>query len=118
MPRRLAYSFALVLALGICSAFVFVSRSPVPLRAWLENPGGSFKIAEGENPSPVVLALPQPQPLSAMAQLGKLVFYDTSFSSSGKLSCASCHSPDHFYGPAGDEPAVMGGPHLQMQGVR
>ncbi len=115
---RIVYGLALVLALGICAALVFVLRSPVPLETWLANPAGSFMIAEGENPSPVTMTLPQPQPLSAMAQLGKLVFYDTSFSSSGKLACASCHSPDHFYGPAGDLPAVMGGPYLRSQGVR
>ena len=53
-----------------------------------------------------------------MAQLGKLLFYDTSLSFSGGLSCASCHSPDHAYGPATDKPAVMGGPALKDQGVR
>jgi cytochrome c peroxidase len=78
----------------------------------------SFKIAEGANPSPVKLIRAVPQPLSAMAQLGKLVFYDTSFSSSGKLACASCHEPNHFYGPSSDLPAVMGGPDLNRQGVR
>ncbi len=53
-----------------------------------------------------------------MAQLGKLLFYDTSLSFSGGLSCASCHSADHAYGPATDKPAAMGGPTLKDQGVR
>jgi len=53
-----------------------------------------------------------------MAQLGKLLFYDTSLSFSGGLSCASCHSPDHAYGPATDKPVVMGGPDLKSEGVR
>src|SRR5579872_2358972 len=78
----------------------------------------SADLLSGENPHPVRLLRPAAAPLSAMAQLGKLLFYDTSLSFSGGLSCASCHSPDHAYGPATDKPAVMGGPDLRSQGVR
>jgi cytochrome c peroxidase len=53
-----------------------------------------------------------------MAQLGREVFFDPNLSSSGRLSCASCHSPDHAYGPTSDEPAANGGPDLTRQGVR
>ncbi len=53
-----------------------------------------------------------------MARLGRAVFYDAALSSSGRLSCASCHSPEHAYGPPGDAPAVNGGPRLARQGVR
>ena len=53
-----------------------------------------------------------------MAQLGQQIFYDTSFSASGQLSCASCHSPQHAYGPPNDGPVVLGGPTLSSQGVR
>ncbi|MFZ2007447.1 MAG: cytochrome c peroxidase [Stellaceae bacterium] len=70
------------------------------------------------NPHPVRLVRSESKPLSAMAQLGKLLFYDTSLSFSGRLSCASCHSPDHAYGPATGKPAVMGGPALKDEGVR
>jgi cytochrome c peroxidase len=53
-----------------------------------------------------------------MAELGKLIFHDASLSSSGRLSCATCHSPDHAYGPAADTPVMDGGPDLSRQGVR
>jgi cytochrome c peroxidase len=53
-----------------------------------------------------------------MASLGKEIFYDTSLSSSGKLACVSCHSPDHAYGPPTDAPVVLGGPHLILRGMR
>ena len=53
----------------------------------------------GANPHPVQLVLPPSAPLSAVAQLGQQIFYDTSLSASGKQSCASCHSPQHSYGP-------------------
>lgn len=118
MPKRLIAGLALVAALGIATITIVVLSSPVPAGTWLSNPVASFKIAEGVNPSPVALTRATPQPLSAMAQLGQLVFDDTSFSSSGKLACASCHQADHFYGPPSDLPAVMGGPALETQGVR
>lgn len=72
----------------------------------------------GVNPSPVQLRRPPVAPLSSMAQLGKLIFYDASLSSSGELSCASCHSPDHAYGPTNDGPVMLGGASLKRQGAR
>jgi cytochrome c peroxidase len=72
----------------------------------------------GENPNPVHLVRPPAAPLSAVAQLGRQIFYDTRFSSSGQLSCASCHSPQHAYGPPNDGPVMLGGPKLTSQGVR
>jgi cytochrome c peroxidase len=64
----------------------------------------------GENPNPVHLVRPSVQPLSAMARLGKDIFFDTTLSSSGKMACASCHSPDHAYGPPNDASVMLGGP--------
>ncbi len=72
----------------------------------------------GENPNPIHLVRPRAAPLSAMARLGQQIFYDTSFSSSGRLSCASCHSPQRAYGPPNDGPVMLGGPDLSRQGVR
>lgn len=53
-----------------------------------------------------------------MAQLGRDVFFDPRLSSSGRLSCASCHSPAHAYGPPGNGPVVLGGPALTRPGLR
>jgi len=72
----------------------------------------------GENPNPVRLARPKVQPLSFMAKLGKDLFFDTSLSASGKMACASCHSPDHAYGPSNDAPVMLGGPDLTLPGAR
>jgi cytochrome c peroxidase len=74
--------------------------------------------AAGDNPHPIHLIRPPVAPLSAMAQLGRQIFYDASLSSSGKLSCASCHSPEHAYGPPTDSPVMLGGPSLTRQGAR
>jgi cytochrome c peroxidase len=72
----------------------------------------------GENPNPVHLVRSPVQPFSAMAKLGRELFFDTSLSSSGKIACASCHSPDHAYGPPNDAPVMLGGPDLTTEGAR
>ncbi|MCK1392872.1 cytochrome c peroxidase [Bradyrhizobium sp. 1] len=72
----------------------------------------------GLNPNPVRLMRPPVAPLSAMALLGREIFYDASLSSSGMLSCASCHSADHAYGPPNDGPVMRGGANLLRQGAR
>lgn len=56
--------------------------------------------------------------LSDAAALGKLLFYDPSLSASGRMSCASCHSPAHAYGPPNGLAAQLGGPDLHAQGTR
>jgi cytochrome c peroxidase len=76
------------------------------------------QIQPGENPNPVHLVRRPAAPLSAMARLGKDIFFDTGLSSSGKLACASCHSPDHAYGPPNDGPVMLGGPTLTLPGAR
>jgi len=76
------------------------------------------KSLPGENPTPIHLIRRPAQPLSAMAKLGRDIFFDASLSSSGKISCASCHSPDHAYGPPNDGPVMLGGPDLTQPGIR
>ncbi len=75
-------------------------------------------LADGVNPYPVRLKRPPAEPLSAMAELGREIFYDSDLSASGQMSCATCHSPADHYGPPGDAPAMLGGPKLDEQGVR
>jgi cytochrome c peroxidase len=77
-----------------------------------------LKLAQGDNPWPVHLHRPPAAPLSAMARLGARIFHDATLSGSGKLSCASCHVPDHAFGPADAGPAAFGGTDLTRQGVR
>jgi cytochrome c peroxidase len=57
--------------------------------------------------------------LFAQAALGEKIFHDASLSSSGRLSCASCHDPDHAF--AGNEPTQavpIGGAGLNVAGFR
>lgn len=85
--------------------------------------GGTMALAadpppQAANPHPRVLLLPPVRPLSAMAQLGDRLFHDPRLSASGRMSCVSCHSPAHAYGPPGDASVVLGGPNARTPGVR
>jgi cytochrome c peroxidase len=75
-------------------------------------------LARGFDPHPVMLREPPARPLSAVAQLGAKLFHDPRLSGSERLSCASCHSPAHAYGPPNGVPVVLGGPRLHTPGVR
>ena len=118
MRHRASLAAITVVAVAAIVAGGAVGRAPLPLTAWIAHPLASFRLAHGDNPYPARLVRPPAPPLSAMAQLGRLVFFDASLSSSGRLSCASCHSPQHAYGPPGSAPAMAGGVTLTRQGVR
>ncbi|QJP71398.1 cytochrome-c peroxidase [Burkholderia glumae] len=53
-----------------------------------------------------------------MTALGKQMFFDPSLSGSGKLACASCHSPQHAFTPANALSVQLGGDDLRQQGFR
>ncbi|WP_394782002.1 cytochrome-c peroxidase [Undibacterium sp.] len=56
--------------------------------------------------------------LSPAAAVGKHLFFDASLSASGKMSCATCHDPDHAYGPPNDLAVQLGGSDLHQPGTR
>lgn len=56
--------------------------------------------------------------LSPAAALGKRLFFDQSLSASGKMSCATCHDPDHAYGPPNGLAVQLGGADLRQPGTR
>jgi cytochrome c peroxidase len=76
-----------------------------------------------EPPAPAVSARPpspraQPPEPSALARAGKRLFFDASLSASGKMSCATCHDPNHAYGPPDEREVELGGPNLDQPGTR
>ncbi len=75
-------------------------------------------LPDGANPHPVQLLLPPRKPLSAVARLGRKLFFYTGLSGSGRMSCASCHDPAHAYAPANSLSVQFGGGHLSRPGVR
>ena len=118
ISARVSVIAGMLAGAGLLAMAALVSYSPVPLRLWERAPREAFWLALGENPHPVKLLLPAAAPLSAMAQLGKRLFYDERLSASGRMSCASCHNPAFAYGPVGRSPVVMGGPHMSTPGFR
>lgn len=73
--------------------------------------------AGGPAPTPEP-ATPPPPALSARAQLGELIFNDSSLSGSGKLSCASCHDPAFAHGPPNGLATQIGGAGMDRLGLR
>lgn len=90
--------------------------------------GGGWSVAAASRPAdttPADAAIRQwvrypsiPDHLSAQAELGKRLFFDTNLSASKRMSCASCHSPAHAYGPPNGRAVQLGGPHLDRAGTR
>lgn len=62
--------------------------------------------------------VPSEVQLSPTAQVGKKLFFDKTLSASGKMACATCHDPDHAYGPPNDLAVQPGGPKLFDAGTR
>ncbi|HEY8906146.1 MAG TPA: cytochrome-c peroxidase, partial [Rhodoferax sp.] len=55
---------------------------------------------------------------AAMTAMGRILFFDTTLSASGRMSCANCHDPAHAMGPANSLSVQLGGPKLQDVGNR
>jgi cytochrome c peroxidase len=112
LVRRAAALGIVLAAAGACAwALAFPERAPHAVGEIVEQ-------LTGANPHPVHLVRPAVAPLSAMALLGRQIFFDRTLSASGKLSCASCHSPAHAYGPPNALPVQLGGPSMTIQGDR
>lgn len=56
--------------------------------------------------------------VAALTALGRAIFFDASLSASGKISCATCHSPQHAFGPANDLAVQVAGTDLKSPGMR
>jgi cytochrome c peroxidase len=56
--------------------------------------------------------------VKALTALGREMFFDPSLSASGKMSCASCHSPLNAFGPPNSLPVQLGGRELDQFGIR
>lgn len=78
---------------------------------------GSTSSAAGQKPFYALMAERRPS-IPRLTELGKALFVDPALSASGKLACASCHSPDHAFGPANDLSVQPGGVEMTRTGVR
>jgi cytochrome c peroxidase len=55
---------------------------------------------------------------AALTALGRDLFFDPALSASGKISCATCHDPQHDFGPPNDLAVQRGGDDGSSFGVR
>ncbi|HEX3942911.1 MAG TPA: cytochrome c peroxidase [Rhizomicrobium sp.] len=110
--RRRTFAAALVIG-------VVASISSLAATVGTQTQGSETALlAKGINPHPVKLIVPEARPLSAMAQLGRTLFHDTSLSGSGHMACATCHDIAHAYGPPGAVSVMIGGPDMHTAGFR
>ncbi|MDB5775244.1 MAG: cytochrome-c peroxidase [Herbaspirillum sp.] len=56
--------------------------------------------------------------VEALTNLGRLMFSDASLSASGRQSCATCHDPQHAFGPPNDLSVQLGGRDMKQPGKR
>jgi cytochrome c peroxidase len=63
-------------------------------------------------------APPRAEGLTPIARAGKDIFFDKSLSASKAMSCATCHDPDHAYGPPNDRAVQLGGNKGTSPGLR
>ncbi len=56
--------------------------------------------------------------VAELTELGRALFAEPALSESGKMSCQSCHSPQHAYSAPNALPVQMGGTHLTTPGLR
>jgi cytochrome c peroxidase len=77
--------------------------------------GAGHAAAGAHRPVADTAALPG---LSERAVVGREIFFDARLSSSGKLSCASCHSAANAYGPPNALAVQLGGRALHTAGLR
>jgi len=54
----------------------------------------------------------------ALKALGEKMFFDPSLSASGHIACATCHDPEHAFGPANARAVQLGGRDVLQPGLR
>lgn len=87
---------------------------------WARGLGGLLLLFQGacsEAPPPEA-SRPVLAPLSELARLGALAYEERLLSSSGRMSCATCHDPAFFHGPPNTRPVQVGGALQTEFGVR
>ncbi len=70
--------------------------------------------AQGQSPSRAAIY----QQVQHLTALGRQLFSDPTLSGSGKLACASCHSPAYAFGPPNSRSVQLGGANMLREGLR
>ncbi|RQS65249.1 cytochrome-c peroxidase [Burkholderia sp. Bp8963] len=118
-------SFASARSLIHAAATLALAAGLAALAGCDAQPGASAQVVQAAQAAPAVAAASQPQTraqvfegVKQMTALGKQLFFDPSLSGSGKLACASCHSPEHAFGPPNALSVQLGGDDMHRTGFR
>jgi cytochrome c peroxidase len=79
--------------------------------------GATAPSADDFSPGPLTRAEAKARS-AAHADLGRQMFVDQNLSASGRMSCATCHDPTRAFGPPDALPVQIGGPLMDLPGVR
>jgi cytochrome c peroxidase len=108
---RLSLLFAATLVVSACSRTQSPTHPDTSVQSNFSTRSAIARAASARLDAPST-------PLSAIARLGKKMFFDPRLSASGTMSCAFCHNPHHAYAPANSLAAQLGGPDMNRQGDR
>ena len=95
---KIIYTFLLAGLLAACHA-----EAPPPAT----KPAAAYAPSQKRQPS-----------VPELTALGRAMFSEPSLSASGRASCASCHSPEHAYGPPNRLAVQLGGGDMATPGTR
>ncbi len=90
----------------------------LPLLIALAGCGGGDSAAPSSSTTSTSTSTSTSTALTAVAQLGELIFRDASLSASGRQACISCHDPAHGHASPNALAAQLGGTALNLQGGR
>lgn len=114
-PSSLAFCVALAACAGGCD-----SASDGGQGATLSTSAADAgpTLAEQVHAGKPTKAPPRQVGLTPAALAGKEIFFDKSLSASKAMSCATCHDPDHAYGPPNGLAVQLGGKKRTSPGLR
>ncbi|MGJ7611657.1 MULTISPECIES: cytochrome-c peroxidase [unclassified Variovorax] len=109
-----ALLFGLLAACGPDASLSSPAAAPAPQAAPTPAPTQPAYVGATYAPVPG-----HPQPSAAqLTDIGRRIFFDGSLSGSGKASCASCHDPQHAWGPPNALSVQLGGADGKQEGPR